>query len=162
MPSLDVSQVHENLYQGAWSPFGDELAKRGFEVLVLCAEENQHKDMYHGGIQVICAPGEDDSRVNRMRRFLPTWILAAQRVAVLLKAGKKVLVTCMAGLNRSGMVSAMALYLVTGWDGAKCVQHVQQTRQDALCNDTFASWLRDNLVASDAPTLPEIAVASTP
>jgi hypothetical protein len=71
MPSLDVNQIHEGLYQGAWPPFGDELAKRGFDVVVLCANENQHEEMYHE-VQVICAPGDDDHRVNRMMRFLPT------------------------------------------------------------------------------------------
>ncbi len=159
MPAIDISKIHEGLFQGAWPPFGNELAKRGFDVVVLCANENQHEEMYHD-VQVICAPGDDDHRVNRMMRFLPTWMLAAQRVAQLHGTGKKILVTCMAGLNRSGMVTAMALYLLTGWDGAKVVQHVQQMRADALCNETFANWLRENLKASDAPVLPTIDVES--
>jgi len=160
MPSIDVNQIYEGLYQGAYPPYGDELAKRGFDVLVLAAGENQNEELYPG-IQVICAPGDDDVRVNRMMRFLPTWILAAQRVAQLLDKDKRVLVTCMAGLNRSGMVTAMALHLRTGWSGEECVEHIRSCRPMALCNDTFAKWLIDNLKETESPTLPMIDVEST-
>ncbi len=153
--NLDINKITDGLYQGAWPPFGDHLAKRGFDVLVLCAEENQHNELYVG-LNVICAPGEDDERPHRMERYLSSWILAAQRVAQQVNAGKKVLVTCMAGLNRSGMVTAMALHLLTGWSGADCVEHVQGCRAMALCNDTFAKWLVDNLKASDNPQLPSL------
>lgn len=76
-----------------------------------------------------------------MMRYLPTWMLAAQRAAQLLSKGNKVLVTCMAGLNRSGMVAAMALHLHTGWSGEECVRHIQSQRSMALCNETFEQWL---------------------
>lgn len=153
--NLDVNKIVDGLYQGAWPPFGDQLAKRGFDVLVLCAEENQHDDLYTN-VQVILAPGEDDARPQRMELYLPTWIIAAQRAANAVKKGKNVLVTCMAGLNRSGMVTAMTLYLLTGWSGADIVEHVQACRLDALCNATFAAWLIDNLPASDNPQLPSL------
>ena len=153
--NLDVSKITDGLYQGAWPPFGDQLAKRGFDVLVLCAEENQHDELYVD-IDVICAPGEDNSNPNIMNMFLPTWMLAAQRAAQQVNIGKKVLVTCMAGLNRSGMVTAMTLYLLTGWSGYDVVEHVQGCRPDALCNATFAKWLVDNLPASENPQLPSL------
>ncbi len=154
--AFDANKVTDGLYQGAWPPFGDQLQKRGFDVLVLCAEENQHEELYPG-VQVLLAPGEDDSRVNRMMRYLPTWMAAAEQVAASVRAGKTVLVTCMAGLNRSGMVTAMALYLLTGWSGSDVVEHVQACRAMALCNDTFAQWLKDNLPQSDEPRLPSLA-----
>lgn len=123
---------------------------------MLCAEENQHEELYPG-VQVILAPGEDDSRPERMKRYLPAWKAAAEQVAQHVKDGKSVLVTCMAGLNRSGMVTAMALYLLTGWSGSYVVNHVQACREMALCNDTFAGWLSDNLESSDEPRLPSEA-----
>lgn len=152
---LDINKINEGLFQGAWPPFGDQLAKCGFDVLVLCAEENQHDDLYVG-LNVICAPGKDNAHPHVMERYLSTWIVAAQRVAQQVKLGKKVLVTCMAGLNRSGMVTAMALHLLTGWSGELCVERVQERRPMALCNDTFAQWLIDNLKASDDPQLPSL------
>jgi protein-tyrosine phosphatase len=153
MPPIDVNHIYEGLYQGAWPPFGDELAKRGFEVLVLAAGENQHAELYTG-LEVICAPGDDDARPERLKRFLPAWMSAAEAVADRLADGKNVLVTCMAGLNRSGMITAMALHLHTGWSGIECVGHIQNQRPMALCNETFAMWLEKNLKESENPTLP--------
>ena len=109
----DFDHIVDNLYQGAAPPFGDAVAKLGFDTLVLCAKENQREDLYPG-IEVVLAPGDDDVRVERMMRDLPTWQQAAQIVAERVASGKKVLVTCMAGLNRSGMVTALALHQITG------------------------------------------------
>jgi hypothetical protein len=50
----------------------------------------------------------------------------------------------MAGLSRSGIVTALALQELTGWSGAKVVKHVQAHRLDALCNDTFAQYIIDS------------------
>lgn len=159
MPAIDITHVYEGLYQGAWPPIGDQLARRGFDVLVLAANENQHEELY-SNIQVICAPGDDDARPERLARFLPGWMLAAARVAQLLERGKKVLVTCMAGLNRSGMITAMALHLHTGWSGEECVEHIQSLRANALCNETFAKWLKENLKESESTRLPSLEVES--
>jgi protein-tyrosine phosphatase len=138
-PDLDL--IIQNLYQGAAPPFGETVAKLGFDTLVLCAKENQRDDLYPG-VEVVLAPGDDDCRVNRMMRDLPIWQQAAQIVVERVNAGKKVLVTCMAGLNRSGMVTALALRQLTNWTGAEIVEHIQASREMALCNDTFAEYIR--------------------
>ena len=137
----DFDPIIQNLYQGAAPPYGETVAKLGFDTLVLCANENQHKDLYPG-VEVVLAPGDDDARVNRMMRDLPTWQHAAQIVAERVASGKKVLVTCVAGLNRSGMVTALALRQITGWSGEDIVEHIQASREMALCNDTFADYIR--------------------
>lgn len=146
MPRLDVTQIHEGLYQGGWPPFGAELSKRGFDALILAAEENQHAD-YYDGVEVIRAPGRDVEDEELLRQYLPGWQATAGEVATLVKDGNVVLVTCMAGLNRSGVVTAIALNALTGWGGERCVEHIQQKREMALCNDTFAAWLKRNLAA---------------
>jgi protein-tyrosine phosphatase len=137
----DFDHIVENLFQGAAPPYGDAVAKLGFDTLVLCAKENQREDLYPG-VEVVLAPGDDDCREHRMMRDLPTWQQAAQLVVDRVAAGKKVLVTCMAGLNRSGMVTALALHQITGWSGEDVVEHIQASRDMALCNDTFATHLR--------------------
>lgn len=144
----DFDHIVDNLYQGAAPPFGDAVAKLGFDTLVLCAKENQREDLYPG-IEVVLAPGDDDVRVERMMRDLPTWQQAAQIVAERVASGKKVLVTCMAGLNRSGMVTALALHQITGWSGKDIVEHIQASRDMALCNDTFADYIRSQARAND-------------
>jgi hypothetical protein len=57
------------------------------------------------------------------------------------KAGKRVLVRCQAGLNRSGLVMALVL-IREGYNPEQAVELIRQNRGDiALCNDTFVRWL---------------------
>ncbi len=57
------------------------------------------------------------------------------------KAGKRVLVRCQAGLNRSGLVMALVL-IREGYTPEQAVALIRQNRGDiALCNDTFVRWL---------------------
>ncbi len=145
---LDMNKISENLFQGAFPPKGDLLAKKGFEILVLCAEENQDTESYPG-LQIICSPGDDTNDEDRFARDLVHWKISAARVANAVRKGKKVLVTCMAGLNRSGMVTALALHELTGWSGEQIVKHIKSRRSYALCNDLFADYLKENLKPVD-------------
>jgi protein-tyrosine phosphatase len=54
------------------------------------------------------------------------------------KRGGNVLVTCHMGLNRSGLVTAMMLHLLTPMTGERIVAHVREHRPGALCNLHFA------------------------
>ncbi len=123
----DFDPIIENLFQGAAPPYGEAVAKLGFDTLVLCAKENQREDLYPG-VEVVLAPGDDDAREHRMMRDMPTWEKAAQVVVERVAAGKKVLVTCIAGLNRSGVVTALAVHQITGWSGEDVVEHIQASR----------------------------------
>jgi len=144
----DITKIWRGLYQGAAPPPGHLVRTKGFDVLVLTAKENQDPSIYQDVI-VITAPGDDDDRPHRFKRFRPAWEAAALEVARHVKEGRKVLVTCMQGLNRSGFVTAMALHHITGWPGATCVEHVQGRRQYALCNPTFARYIAENVKAKE-------------
>ena len=139
-PQLDINHIHTTLYQGAWPPFGNKLAELGFHVLVLTAKDNQQADRYDE-IEIICAPGDDDMRRHRLERFLPVWKDAAQQVVKHVRDNKNVVVTCMAGQNRSGLVVALALQELTGWSGKKVVKHIQSRRMWALNNTTFEDYI---------------------
>lgn len=147
---LDIVKIYENLWQGAFPPPGDTIASKGFNVLVLAAEEHQRDDLYPG-VKVILAPGDDDQRLNRLERFLPIWLPAAQQVAEHVRAGDKCLVTCMGGYNRSGFINAMALHYLTGWSGKDCVDRIKSRRQHGLSNATFATYIIDNVQAVTSP-----------
>lgn len=57
------------------------------------------------------------------------------------KAGKRVLVRCQAGLNRSGLVMALVL-IREGYTPAEAIHLIRSQRgQAALCNSTFEKWL---------------------
>ena len=57
------------------------------------------------------------------------------------KAGKRVLIRCQAGLNRSGLVMALVL-IREGHSPEEAVELIRATRGEiALCNDIFVRWL---------------------
>ena len=57
------------------------------------------------------------------------------------KAGKRVLVRCQAGLNRSGLVMALVL-IREGYSADEAIHLIRSQRgQAALCNHTFERWL---------------------
>lgn len=58
-----------------------------------------------------------------------------------LRAGRRVLVCCNAGRNRSSLLSALIYMRVTGARGVDAVAHLRAVRPRALANAHFASWL---------------------
>lgn len=140
-----ANKVYTNLFIGGYPPPGDELAKAGIDVLVLCAAENQDAEQYND-ITVLCAPGDDDARPQRLKNFIDVWTNAAAQVANYVREGKNVLVTCIAGHNRSGLVTAIALHYLTSMTGAECVEHVQKRRNFSLNNDTFVKYIEETFL----------------
>lgn len=138
--SYTAHKILDGLYQGGMPPPGDGLAKAGIDVLVLSAREHQDFNAYEG-LTVICAPGDDDARRHRLDRFIDVWRAAASQVVEHVKAGRKVLVTCMAGQNRSGLIVSLAVRELTGLSGKKVVEHVSGSRPFALNNKTFADYI---------------------
>jgi hypothetical protein len=146
MGHYTAHKIADHLFQGGFPPPGGGLRAAGVDVLVLCArqwQDNTGQSVYPG-IHVIRAPGDDDSRPHRLTLFIDGWMDAARQVADHVREGRNVLVTCMAGQNRSGLVTAMALCLLTGMSGKDAVDHVSKTRPLALNNQTFAQYVRDN------------------
>ena len=135
------SHIAGNLYQGGAPTIGPHLRASGVDCLVLCAFGFQGPREDFPGVEVHHAPG-DDTDVNWIEpATIAAWEAAAQWAAHRAVAGKTVLVTCQKGWNRSGFVTALALRLLTGWSGAKCVDLVQWRRPKALCNRSFARWI---------------------
>ncbi|NBW73257.1 MAG: hypothetical protein EBR26_02460 [Microbacteriaceae bacterium] len=58
------------------------------------------------------------------------------------KAGKKVLIRCQAGLNRSGLIMALVL-IREGYSPNEAIELIRDKRcESALCNDKFVSYLQ--------------------
>jgi protein-tyrosine phosphatase len=108
--------------------------------------ECQHPEEAFPGVRVVYAPMDDSAYVPK---------LFASRVAILVarevRAYRRVLVCCHAGLNRSGLVCALSVRCLTGWPGARCLSHVQERRSGALCNTAFAQWLIELPTVRPAP-----------
>lgn len=135
---LDAHEVFPNLWQGSRPPRGSELQKLGFSTVVFCADEWQPEVL---GVEAIYAPNDDDGVSEPNATQLRVAVNAARRVAQQVKEGKKVLVTCWMGLNRSGLVSAIAMHILSGKTGSECAEIIREKREGALFNRGFVSTL---------------------
>lgn len=138
---LDFDYIVPRIGQGSLPPPGRTVARHGFDLLVLCAEELQMPAELFDGVRVLHVPLYDT------RLTQEQWTLASQtakHVALHMRAKpqSKALITCAAGRNRSGLVTAIALHLLTGQSGLTCARHVQGRRQNALTNGSFVEALR--------------------
>ena len=136
-------RILNHLYQGGLPPGGSVLSEKGVDVIVLAAAQFQDASAYQG-VQVILAPGDDDHRLHRLALFIDAWKDAARQVVDHIRAGKRVLVTCIAGQNRSGLITALAVRELTGWSGKQIVQHIQANRPMALNNPTFVKYIYES------------------
>ena len=79
-----------------------------FDGLVLCACEYQCPAAFFPGVKVLSVSLNDDgSPMTRDEAFAA--VGAAKNVVKWIESGMRVLVTCMQGRNRSGLVTALAL-----------------------------------------------------
>jgi len=126
----NADQITKNLWQGGVPSRGSALNEAGFDTLVLCAREWQLPSVYFPKVKVIHAPNDDypEDPSKPTPQQLQTAVRTAFEVADDIRSGKKVLVTCAAGMNRSGLVTAMSLHLLYGWSGPRCVAHVRLNR----------------------------------
>ena len=113
--------------------------------MVLAAEEFQFPAGEFPGVAVLHAPNNDDGSP-LTREQLSIAVTAARQVAARIQDGQKVLSTCAAGVNRSGLVSALTLHFMYGWSGDMCIQVVRKKRKLsnrlALSNQFFTQALR--------------------
>jgi Dual specificity phosphatase, catalytic domain len=68
------------------------------------------------------------------------------------QSGDRVLIRCQAGLNRSGLVTALVLTR-SGLSPAEAIDLIRESRcTNALCNDSFERWLRGDAQFTHAAT----------
>ncbi len=133
---LNASCVATRLFVGGKPPFDRDLPD--FDVLVLCAAELQPPHpAFHG--RVIHCP-LPDAALDRAELVMA--LQAGRAVADELVAGKRVLVTCAQGINRSALVACLALGLVTELTPQQLVANVRKKRNPmCLSNDHFLKIL---------------------
>ena len=138
---LNANEVFPFLFQGGTPPVGWTLRELGFSAVVLCAEEEQFPAEMFFGIKVIHAPNDDNPIQPPSPEQIRTAIQAAHKVAALVERRQKVHVVCHAGKNRSGFVNTVAIHILTGWNGRKCIERIQSRRDGALFNPQFVRML---------------------
>lgn len=136
---LDANRVFERLWVGGRPPFDRPLEH--FDVLVLCAAELQPlpPELAFRGRVIrprLLDHRPTDAEVHRA-------ITAGSLVAAELAAGKRVLVTCRAGLNRSALVAGLALIERTRMKADNVLMLVRAARgPSTLFNEHFVALLR--------------------
>lgn len=143
LSNLDCHEIIPGLWQGSAPAHGQDVKDAGFDVLVLCASGHQPSAEEFPGVRVVRAPF-DDHALN-LSESETAWF-AARQVASALKKRRKVLVTCVAGINRSALVAALAIHERLGYSGKACMELVRGKRwvgnlRCALQNPHFARFL---------------------
>ncbi len=136
---LDASFIARTLSQGSRPRTGEVVVRHGYDVLALCELQWQPRGERFPGVRVVHIPIDDENPL----RAETVWTArrGAKMVADHMRIGRRALVCCHAGLNRSGLVCALVLRELLGLPGAKCREMVQACRPGALFNSAFASYL---------------------
>ena len=130
------------------------LKARGFDLVVLCAEELQELPL---GVPMLKVPLDDhEITIGEYRRALRAASLITKRR----KQNERILVTCQMGVNRSSLVAAMSLMLHERLTAKQAIEQIQERRKPAirmqpLVNKSFVGALHklDGLIARSRPTV---------
>lgn len=135
------------LWQGGCPVDFDSLGEIGIDTVVDVADADAHAPAGAvDGLTYLKCPLVDGDDIPD-----PVLTLALARlVAELVRAGRRVLVHCTFGRNRSGLLVALVVREVLGVPGADALTYVQQRRERAVNNEGFAAWLQ-SLPAPSAP-----------
>lgn len=134
-----ASRVAGNLWMGGCPPVNCPVEER-FDCLVLCAKEYQLPEFFH--LETIQAPLQDDGLPMRAGEAEMA-VRAAGAVIRVLRGGGSALVTCYSGLNRSGLVCALALCKGGGVEPDSAVSLIRAARGErSFRNRYFDSFLR--------------------
>lgn len=136
---MSVNRVHGNLWMGSAPKCGTKLREQ-WDVVVLCAMEYQLPASCFRGVEVVGVPLDDAIPSREEIRLAQR---AAAHVAAALRAGRRVLVTCWMGRNRSGLVVALALVRL-GASPNVAIEMVRRARgEHALSNPAFVELIRN-------------------
>ena len=127
------------LAQGSAPPLGVPLP---FDTVVLAAREYQ-PDL--PGFEVVRVPLDDGPPPTKAERMRIRHV--ARDVADRVRAGKRVLVTCWAGRNRSGVISGLAMRHL-GVPGPEAAARIRRARE-GLTNPHFYAMVVGSPVQPD-------------
>ena len=142
----DWDEIYTNLYQGGAPTQMDELRRDKFDVIVFCATDFQPSANAYFPTDCIFCPFKDNDAGPSPAKLKEIYELA-DKISMMIMGGKKVLITCAAGLNRSGLLTALVINKLTGWGGAACINLVRSKRRivagmSPLYNQAFVKILQ--------------------
>jgi len=141
---VEATELIPGLFIGSTPPVGSDLAHEGIDTVVLCALEYQPSSQNFPGLRSVIHAPLDDSQITPAER--DTALLAAMETADRYLRGEQILITCMQGRNRSGLVAALTIALIWCVPPIVAARHVRKTRVapggfPALTNPSFVAFL---------------------
>jgi protein-tyrosine phosphatase len=118
------------LAQGSAPPSGEDIP---FDVIVLAAQEYQRSYQAPPGRKVMYVPLDDGPKPDAIERARIH--AAAREIAEYVRAGRRVLVTCWQGRNRSGVLAGLAL-VELGLPPHRAIRRIRSYR-NGLTNNYF-------------------------
>lgn len=138
---FSFSRILPKLYLGSQPSLGPWLGEN-FHTLVLCAREIQPEASHFPRLpSLVRLQLHDDGqppRPGEFRQALEAAALVAERVA----SDRRCLVTCHMGINRSALVTALAIQRLLGLSGGEATTWVRLHRPGTLTNRHFAAFLQ--------------------
>lgn len=134
-------RVFGSLWIGSAPPIGWAVSEH-FDCLVLSAMEYLPGPTCYPRVETLAVSLNDDGSPMRKEEMAEA-VRAAGKVLSWLRGGKRVLVSCHQGRNRSGLICALALCKGQGMTPKQAVETVRQARgPNALRNDYFLRFLK--------------------
>jgi protein-tyrosine phosphatase len=135
-----ANEVYEGLWMGGCPPPSFPM-HRHFDCLVLAAREYQVPQIFPR-VRVIQANMDDDGSPMTKEEAVEA-VRAAGRVIRNLNSGLRTLVTCFAGRNRSGLITALVLCKGLRMKPDQAISAIRAARgPDAFRNSYFETFLR--------------------
>jgi len=113
------------------------------DVLVLAAEEHQAKNLKAPpGKQIVRLGFDDDSYRPIPPEVGKIFHAHAKQLGQAALSGRKLMITCAMGLNRSGLITALTLMHAYRMKPSDAIKLIRARRHiDCLCNPMFEQWL---------------------
>jgi protein-tyrosine phosphatase len=131
--------IPNHLWQGAWPADLGVVVEQLRLDLVVNLEFTQHDPLSQGNFsfETIWFPMHDSDTLPELPELHGICRCVTERI----RRGERVLVHCAAGLNRSGLVTALVVRDYYGIEGSAAVDIVRSKRPWALSNITFAEYV---------------------
>lgn len=131
------------IYQTSYREIPHDLAAANIQLAVFTASECPPLN-HHVGATLSYQPNEDkqaDSSSPTYKKMLESAQKASNVVAEAVTQGKNVVITCHQGINRSSLVTALAIKRISNLTAWEIINLLKAKRQGVLTNSSFMTMI---------------------